>query len=1381
VAKDRKKILSLSKKQQRKLRRLQEEKDKRERRASDLEILEKHKLQDDVHTLLSSSGNLGQVETMREKLSRAMRLRKAGLAVPSDVPLFREREIDSTTTKINTDDIIPVKFNPKRNIQDAGEMQPKKRKRVTLHTCNEGDPKTDDKYENATMTASVDANVKTHTTLTVQGHNIGQSDTIINTRAEPFLPHSMKSYSSGAELENSKPCNDQGLPATTKNVRQSSDVKSLTCLDSVASVDQGGSPSIRCQEGNSGQKAGLIKSFEPTEDIKYQISKGENVKLDAQDSSRTKDFGWNPISNSFVVHVTRPEEVEEKRKNLPIVMMEQEIMEAVNEHPVVIICGETGCGKTTQVPQFLFEAGFGSSKCKARTGIIGVTQPRRVAVLATSKRVAYELSLQLGKEVGFQVRHDRRIGENSSIKFMTDGILLREVQSDFLLRRYSIIVLDEAHERSLNTDILIGMLSRIVPLRQSLYEEQQKKISCGETVSAENMVTPLKLVLMSATLRIEDFVSNNKLFPITPPVIEVPTRQFPVSIHFSAKTELVDYLGKAFKKVLAIHKKLPPGGILVFVTGQQEVEFLCRKLRKAFLKRNKSSAKTWGIPQITRLSADVDSSANQPDLEVISQAVDAADDNELSNRGFDRFNTYDDDGFDDTLQENSESSDTDFDSYSDSDSEEEEFLDNENGVLDKTLQNTSLLREPGCVESLKAAFEALNGDDNNIKPNTNSNQQNVANAQNKEHTDQNNEGNSRDPGPLYVLPLYAMLPAAAQLCVFAGVPDGERLVVVATNVAETSLTIPGIKYVVDTGREKVKEYMRSSGIAKYEIQWISKASAAQRTGRAGRTGPGHCYHLYSSAVFNNTFPDFPLPEISKAPIEGVMLILKYMGINKVANFPFPTPPDKTALVESERCLKILGALDQTTGMLMPVGEAMALYPISPRHSRMLLTVIQILKEREECTGANLVLAFAMAVAAALSMDNPFIIHFSSEVEEDVKEKQIGNDTSAEKEIEDQEHLQIKNQRVLAKAARKMFENMSSDALTVASALRSFEFADNREQFCRNNSLHLKTMDEMSKLRKQLLQLVFNPKMEKKIKEDFTWTFGNLIDVELAWRESSNKSLSLTQEDILGQAICAGWSDRVARRLRAHKTIKTSLEGQGQRTRVVKYQACFVEDVVFLHRISSVARLAPEFVVYNELIHTTRPYMRGVTCVKSSWLALHARALCTFSKPLADPQPYYDCSLDQVFCWVNATFGPHLWELPLDRSPIKNRNHRIAVFASALLQGKVLPCLKEVQQFLAADPSLVLKPEAAGHKRASDLLHRLRAGPIVVDSRIKLKCAWDADKNFLYFEMLAWMQNKFHHLFEQLWKKMKHESQLDFKELFQKKIKKLSRTKDMLKH
>ncbi|THG09469.1 hypothetical protein TEA_003932 [Camellia sinensis var. sinensis] len=194
-----------------------------------------------------------------------------------------------------------------------------------------------------------------------------------------------------------------------------------------------------------------------------------NPEMHSSNTSNLADCPLQRVPTApVVVHVSRPKEIENKRKDLPIVMMEQEIIEAINENIIVIICGETGCGKTTQVLQFLYEAGFGSNQSSISSGIIGATQPRCVVVPATAKRVAFGIGFRLGKEVGFQDRHNWRIRDSCSIKFMTNGILLREVQSDFLLKKYSIIILDKAHESSLNTDILIGMLSRIIQQCQSL-------------------------------------------------------------------------------------------------------------------------------------------------------------------------------------------------------------------------------------------------------------------------------------------------------------------------------------------------------------------------------------------------------------------------------------------------------------------------------------------------------------------------------------------------------------------------------------------------------------------------------------------------------------------------------------------------------------------------------------------------------------------------------------------------------------------------------------------------------------------------------------------------------------------------------------------------
>jgi ATP-dependent RNA helicase DHX37/DHR1 len=246
-------------------------------------------------------------------------------------------------------------------------------------------------------------------------------------------------------------------------------------------------------------------------------------------------------SKRKVMRITRPEVIEKARYDLPVSAMEFEIMDAIRNNDVTILCGETGSGKSTQVPQFLYEGGFSvNSSDSSKSFLIGITQPRRVAAVSTAKRVCYEVgqgdgqvikgSGKKGNLVSYQTRYETAgLGSETRIKFMTDGILLQEIQSDLLLRKYSVIVLDESHERNLNTDVLIGLLSVALPLRKKAAEEDPSLV-------------PLRLILMSATLRVEDFTKNDKLFPTGPPaVVTVPGRTHPVTIHHSKATELDDY------------------------------------------------------------------------------------------------------------------------------------------------------------------------------------------------------------------------------------------------------------------------------------------------------------------------------------------------------------------------------------------------------------------------------------------------------------------------------------------------------------------------------------------------------------------------------------------------------------------------------------------------------------------------------------------------------------------------------------------------------------------------------------------------------------------------------------------------------------------------
>jgi ATP-dependent RNA helicase DHX37/DHR1 len=461
------------------------------------------------------------------------------------------------------------------------------------------------------------------------------------------------------------------------------------------------------------KKTGLVRL--PEDNNIIDDSDGEEASIEP---AQTK---LDPHRRAIHVPVLRSEEMQLSRVSLPVVAEEQQIMESVNDNDVVILCGETGSGKTTQVPQFLYEAGFGSKEHPLYPGMIGVTQPRRVAAVSMAKRVADEMNLHDG-EVTYQIRYDKaQTGQNTRIKFMTDGILLKELgtgvaedsAADLLLAKYSCIIIDEAHERTVGTDILIGWLTRIVSLRNS-----------GKV----NGVGPLKLIIMSATLRVEDFTENKTLFPEKiPPVVKVDGRQHKVVVHYNKKTPELDYLTEAFKKVCKIHTKLPPGGVLVFVTGQQEVQVLCRKLEKIF-------ASTKNIDQVVAKEDRQENSifdADHDDGSTVDPVLISDDYDELQ----DLENEVDD--------------------------EEEEVH----------ILNGSMDDDPEVLQV-------------------------------KEMADRKT--------PIHVLPLYSLLSTQDQMKVFQPPPEGSRLIVVATNVAETSVTIPGIKYVVDCG--KVKE-VRSTHVA----------------------------------------------------------------------------------------------------------------------------------------------------------------------------------------------------------------------------------------------------------------------------------------------------------------------------------------------------------------------------------------------------------------------------------------------------------------------------------------------------------------------------------------------------------------------------------------
>ena len=504
--------------------------------------------------------------------------------------------------------------------------------------------------------------------------------------------------------------------------------------------------------------------------------------------------------NVTSTNIKRPAEVEKSRVDLPVTAMEFEIMESIKSHDVTIICGETGSGKSTQVPAYLYESGMSLAPQEANKSLlIGVTQPRRVAAVSTAKRVCFELgqgdglsikgSGKKGNLVAYKTRYESAgSGDATHIQFMTDGILLNEIQKDLLLRKYNVIVLDESHERNLNTDVLIGLLSVALPLRKKAALE-------------DSSIVPLKLVLMSATLRVEDFSKNEKLFPTgQPSIVTVPGRTHPVTIHHSKKTELDDYETVAFQKICKIHHQLPHGGILVFLTGKDEIIRMMKRLKRA-LGDSKKESDFKGTDHVVISESHLDVT-NTP-REMDDEELDAED------------NSFDD-----------------YDNFGDCDNKDEDF--EENFDVDPNCQSDGV------------------------------------------------------PKHAYILPLYSLLSSNEQGKVFSPAPDNHRLIVLATNIAETSITIPGVSYVVDTGRQKCRNYNSGTGVASYDIMWISKASASQRAGRAGRTGPGHCYRLYSSSLFSRHMDDFAIPEVLSRPLEDIVLAMKAMNISNVSSFPFPT-------------------------------------------------------------------------------------------------------------------------------------------------------------------------------------------------------------------------------------------------------------------------------------------------------------------------------------------------------------------------------------------------------------------------------------------------------------------------------------------------------------
>uniref|UniRef100_A0A8C7GWP7 RNA helicase n=1 Tax=Oncorhynchus kisutch TaxID=8019 RepID=A0A8C7GWP7_ONCKI len=883
----------------------------------------------------------------------------------------------------------------------------------------------------------------------------------------------------------------------------------------------------------------------------------------------------------------------DSRLRLPVLAEEQVIMEAVRENSFVVLCGETGSGKTTQVPQFLYEAGYASG-----TGIIGVTEPRRVAAVSMSHRVAKEMNLST-RVVSYQIRYEGNVTSDTKIKFMTDGVLLKEIQKDFLLQRYSVIIIDEAHERSVYTDILIGLLSRIVPLRN------KKGL-------------PMKLIVMSATLRVEDFTENRKLFPTPPPVIKVEARQFPVSVHFNKRTPLEDYTGEVFQKTCKIHRMLPPGGILVFLTGQAEVHSVCRRLRRAFpFRRGEGEeAATDSSDEMKKFKKAKHKRTSLPRIDLDNYSALPVDEGDE-----DRLAGIDDEGSDLEL-----------------------------------------------------------GDD-------------AADTEEK-----------ADPSlPLYVLPLYSLLAPEQQAKVFRPPPHGARLCVVATNVAETSLTIPGIKYVVDCGRVKKRFYDRVTGVSSFKVSWTSQASANQRAGRSGRTEPGHCYRLYSSAVFGD-FSLFSEAEITRRPVEDLVLQMKDLNIDKVVNFPFPTTPSAEALVAAEQLLVSLGALEEPprTGRvkemerarlscpISPLGRAMASFPVSPRYAKMLA-----LGKQQDC------LPYVIAVVAAMTV---------REIFEDL-DRPAGSEDESSKLAQRRARL-AQMRRLWAGQGASL---LLGDLMVLLGAVGACEFAGCTLKFCEENGLRYKAMLEIRRLRGQLTNAVNSVCPE----------VGVFVDCKMAPPTES-------QVVCLRQIVLAGLGDHLARRVQQEELLDPKWRNG--------YKTPLLDEPVYIHPSSALFKTLPQFVVYQEVLETTKMYMRGVSAVEPEWVPQLLTQYCHFGSPLETPSPWLCASTGRVKCHSTSTFFRCGWQLPAIEMDYPEGLERYKLFAKFLLEGQVLKALAH-SSYLLSNPSIMMKTWAKLQPRTEALLGALVSER--VDCRDVLLSSWKNHNKFLLTAYCQWIPEAKH--------------------------------------
>ncbi|CCW61525.1 unnamed protein product [Phytomonas sp. EM1] len=871
-----------------------------------------------------------------------------------------------------------------------------------------------------------------------------------------------------------------------------------------------------------------------TEVVEKQKEDNAKLKQIQRLLEKVQEKSFKQALANVHIPVFRSKSIEEQREGLPVLREEQPIVEAINSasRTCVLVCGETGSGKTTQIPQFLWEAGYGHAESSSfgREGCILVTEPRRVAAVSMARRVAEELNQPFGKEVCYHVRYDNNLSDTCKLKFATEGIILKEIQSDFLLTKYSAIVVDEAHERSISCDILVGLLSRIVPLRNDLFREE---LDASGGDARKTKIKPLRLVIMSATMRVQDFRDNRVLFRITPPLINVEARRFPVTNHFARKTNLKDYVQQSFEKVCQIHKKLPPGGVLVFLCTQHEIEDLCARLREHYSKTKiEYNEHTYNKHALLRGSSDGSRKLLEDDNASSSMSVEGSDigNNAADEKVQDEYGLCNDE-------------------YAlDGDESADDALPDE---IRESMIGKNKFKRPREADTM-------------------------VNLESEKEDEANGEFNT-----LHVLPLYALLDMKRQHEVFKAPPPGRRLCVVATNVAETSITIPNIKYVVDAGRSKSKVIDEETKASCFRIEWVSQASAEQRSGRAGRVGPGHCYRLYSTAVYTNLMAKYSTPEILRTPLDSVVLLMKHIGIDHVGAFAFPSPPRLDDLKGALSHLALLEALDASNGYrITPLGRRLIAYPIPPRFARAVV-------EAQTMQFPKKLLEMVLSIVAVCATTTHI---FTGE----------GNQIKASKKDE----ADPRRERI------RSLLNHGSDLITY---LNAFHVYLQNPRNCHTYCLVQKSMHESKMLFRQLCNLteengVTGDDLVDSLDTNETWYSENVA-------EYSTERVQITKEDeiALRRVFIPGLLDQVARRATVHECRSMNVEYNDRKTSSTPYLVTSTRAIVYINPTSSVSRTypAPEYVTYTALqkvVRTERKEaqacMLGVTIVTKEWLDLH---------------------------------------------------------------------------------------------------------------------------------------------------------------------------------